>query len=404
MREQLQVLETYWSVQQEKELQSTNWKRTHDLDYPIKPPHLDGSLGSFTMPATFSVPAGCLNASEEFTRWAANYGMIAAVMWTSSSPKGQSSQCSIQKSRISSAVSFLVPKNTGDLCPVIHLSHLNGHLVIPQFKMETQASVRSSIRESKWTMSIDIPDAYLHVPMARPAWKYLWFMVNGRACQFSLAISPWEFTKAARWLQGVKLNVYLDCWLICTSSPVQARTHANLVLQVLQHLRWVINFSESDLPPSQQFNFISMQFSMCTYIMASLPQLGVKIQNTLDHCRSHPRVTARDLHRLLGMLTFMATLVLRGQPCLCTIQWWASEAWCQETGSWSDRISVTQTILHRVAWWPSPAMLQGISLSALETEITLFINISSHRWGHSWAPISCKGRCPGSRQASPSIY
>ena len=197
-------------------------------------------------------------------------------MWTSSSPKGQSSQCSIQKSRISSAVSFLVPKNTGDLCPVIHLSHLNGHLVIPQFKMETQASVRSSIRESKWTMSIDIPDAYLHVPMARPAWKYLWFMVNGPVYQFSLAISPWEFTKAARWLQGVKLNVYLDCWLICTSSPVQARTHANLVLRVLQHLRWVINFSESDLPPSQLFNFISMQFSMCTYIMASLPQLGSK--------------------------------------------------------------------------------------------------------------------------------
>ena len=52
------------------------------------------------MPATFSVPAGCLNASEEFTKWAANYGMIAAVMWTSSSPKGQSSQCSIQKSRV----------------------------------------------------------------------------------------------------------------------------------------------------------------------------------------------------------------------------------------------------------------------------------------------------------------
>ena len=62
----------------------------------------------------------------------------------------------------------------------------------------------------------------------------------------------------------------------------------------------MINFSESDLPPSQQFNFISIQFSMCTYIMASLPQLGVKIQNTLDHWRSHPRVTTRDLHRLFG--------------------------------------------------------------------------------------------------------
>ena len=59
---------------------------------------------------------------------------------------------------------FLVPKKTGDLRPGIDLSHLNDHLVIPRLKMETQASVRASIRENEWTVSIDIEDAYLHVP------------------------------------------------------------------------------------------------------------------------------------------------------------------------------------------------------------------------------------------------
>ena len=44
---------------------------------------------------------------------------------------------------------FLVPKKTGDLRPVIDLSRLNDHLVIPRFKMETQASVRASIRENE---------------------------------------------------------------------------------------------------------------------------------------------------------------------------------------------------------------------------------------------------------------
>ena len=43
---------------------------------------------------------------------------------------------------------FLVPKKIGDLHPVIDLSCLNEHLVIPQFKMVTQASVRSAIRET----------------------------------------------------------------------------------------------------------------------------------------------------------------------------------------------------------------------------------------------------------------
>ena len=287
---------------------------------------------------------------------------------------------------------FLVPKKTGDLRPVIDLSRLNDHLVIPRFKMETQASVRASIRENEWTVSIDIQDAYLHVPMAKSVRKYLRFMVNGRVYQFTclpfgLATSPREFTKLLRpvvqllRLQGIKLHVYLDDWLIRASSAVQARTHADLVLRVLQHLGWVINFSKSDLVPSQQFDFIGMQFNTCAYTVAPLPKMRVKIQNTLDHWRSHPLISARDLHRLLGMLTFMATLVPRGRLRLRPIHWWASEVWCQETGSWSDRISVTPTILHQVAWWASPAVLQGVSLSALETEITLFTDASSHGWG-----------------------
>ena len=238
---------------------------------------------------------------------------------------------------------FLVPKKTGDLRPVIDLSRLNDHLVIPRFKMETQASVRASIKENEWTVSIDIQDAYLHVPMARSVRKYLRFMVNGRVYQFTclpfgLATSPREFTKLLRpvvqllLLQGIKLHVYLDDWLIRASSTVQARTHADLVLQVLQHLGWVINFSKSDLVPSQQFDFIDMQFNTCAYTVAPLPRMRVKIQNTLDHWRSHPLISARDLHRLLGMLTFMATLVPRGRLRLRPIQWWASEIWCQETG------------------------------------------------------------------------
>ena len=54
-----------------------------DSDFPIKPPHLDGSLGSFSMPASFNVPAACVSASEELSRRAAVYGSIADVMFSS---------------------------------------------------------------------------------------------------------------------------------------------------------------------------------------------------------------------------------------------------------------------------------------------------------------------------------
>ena len=54
-----------------------------DSDFPIKPPHLDGSLGFFSMPASFNVPAACVSASEELSRRAAVYGSIADVMLSS---------------------------------------------------------------------------------------------------------------------------------------------------------------------------------------------------------------------------------------------------------------------------------------------------------------------------------
>ena len=164
---------------------------------------------------------------------------------------------------------FLVPKKTGDLRPVIDLSTLNHHMVVPHFKMETQGSVRSAIRSQEWAVPIDIRDAYLHVPMHQAVRKYLRFVVNKKVYQltclpFGLATSPREFTKLLRPVvsllrqQGVKLHVYLDDWLIRADTPEEAQLHAQTTIKVLQFLGWIIIFEKSDLTPSQDFQFIGM--------------------------------------------------------------------------------------------------------------------------------------------------
>ena len=79
---------------------------------------------------------------------------------------------------------------------------------------------------------------------------------------------------------------------------------------------------------------------------------------------------------------------------LLSIQWRASEVWCQEIGCWSDRISVTSPILHQVAWWASPAE----SMSALKKEITLFTD--------AWVGVGAFLRWwpPSAMWAGPLIY
>ena len=98
------------------------------------------------------------------------------------------------------------------------------------------------------------------------------------------------------------------------------------------------------------------------------------------------------------MLVFMASLVRRGRLRLRPVQWWAATAWCQRTGNWSDRIQVPQWVLSEVAWWSSPAVLQGLPLATKETEVTLFTDASSSGWGAQLGSRSTQGQWSASQR------
>ena len=158
-------------------------------------------------------------------------------------------------------------------------------MVVPHFKIEMQASVLSAIRSQKWTVSIDIRDVYLHVPMHQSVRKYLWFVVNKQVYQFNslpfgLATSLREITKLLRPVvlllrqRGVKLHVYLDDWLIHADSPEKAQPHAQTTISVLQFLGWIINYEKSDLTQSQDFQFIGMQFNTRQFTVVPLPTIA----------------------------------------------------------------------------------------------------------------------------------
>ena len=243
---------------------------------------------------------------------------------------------------------FLISKKTGDLRPVIDLSTLNRHMVVPHFMMETHGSVRSVIRSQEWTVSVDICNAYLHVPMHQAVRKYLHFVVNKKVYQFTclpygLATSPREFTKLLRAVvsllrqQGVKLHVYLDDWLIRADTPEQAQLHAQTTIRVLQFLGWIINYEKSDLTPSRDFQFIGMQFNTQSFTVAPLPKMRLKVQSVL--------------------------------------------------------------VLSEVAWWASPAVLQGLPLVTMETEVTLFTDASSSGWGAQLGSRSTQGQWSAFQQS-----
>ena len=60
---------------------------------------------------------------------------------------------------------FLVPKPHQRWRPVIDPSRLNTFLHVEKFKMETPESIRTSLIPGEWVASIDLSDAYLHIPI-----------------------------------------------------------------------------------------------------------------------------------------------------------------------------------------------------------------------------------------------
>ena len=116
---------------------------------------------------------------------------------------------------------FLVPKKNGSWRPVIDLSSLNSFVDVRPFKMETTASIRASIQPFHWGVSLDLTDAYFHVPIHPSSRKYLRFCYDHqvyqfRALPFGLSTAPRVFTKlmavvgAFLRLQGSVLLQYFD--------------------------------------------------------------------------------------------------------------------------------------------------------------------------------------------------
>ncbi len=60
---------------------------------------------------------------------------------------------------------FVVTKKSGKWRPVIDLSPLNKSIKKTKFKMETIKIVLSSIQANQWFMSIDLTNAYFHIPI-----------------------------------------------------------------------------------------------------------------------------------------------------------------------------------------------------------------------------------------------
>ena len=204
--------------------------------------------------------------------------------------------------------------------------------------METVKSVRQLILVHKWTVSINLTDAYLHVLIHPRSRKYLLFMFKGQVFQFTvlpfgMSLSPWIFTKLmdviALYLRQRAISVftYLDDWLLRDLIRNRLISHTKYCLQTVQSIGFIPNLKKSDFVPAQIFTFIWMEF-LAQQNIVGVPQDRVdSILLTFKLFLSQAQVTARTFLSLLDKLSAAADFVLLGRLQLRPLQMCLLSVW-----------------------------------------------------------------------------
>src|SRR5207253_1494698 len=151
---------------------------------------------------------------------------------------------------------FVVPKKTGGSRLIFNLKKLNLFVVPHRFKMETLRSVRECLQPGEFTVSVDLQDAYLHVPLHPDCFHLFRFCIGGvvfhfTALPFGLSSSPWVFTKVLRVVVGhlhmraILVHAYLDDWLLRSLSVVRLQADLKIFLELMATLGWSVNGPKS---------------------------------------------------------------------------------------------------------------------------------------------------------------
>ena len=152
---------------------------------------------------------------------------------------------------------------------------------IPSFKIPTLKNVWQLIQQGDFAFSIDLQDAYLHVPIVKHHHCFLCFVWHNvpyqwKVLPFGLATAPRVFTSLTKPIlflchcKGLRIVIYLDDILVLVHSKWAGKRENLLLCSLLVCLGQHINFSKSDLHLSQSFTFLGLCWdTVC--ILVSFP-------------------------------------------------------------------------------------------------------------------------------------
>ena len=103
--------------------------------------------------------------------------------------------------------------------------------------------------------------------------------------------------------KGIRINQYLDDWLVRASSHQICLLHTQDLVRICQKLGWLVNVEKSELEPKQVFNFVGYQFNLSAGRARPTPDRWQTLQDKILEILSLPASLVRQFMSLIGLLT-----------------------------------------------------------------------------------------------------
>ena len=300
-------------------------------------------------------------------------------------PKAQS-QCGFYSTL------FLVPKKTGDLRPVINLKPLNFYLRKQHFKMDTMTKVLGLVKQGDWAITLDLKDAYFHVPIFKKHRKFLRFAFQKKTYQFKALCfgptsSPRVFTKLISVIaahlrkKGIILATYLDDWLVIGQDKDHLIENRQSVLNLLVQLGFIINVDKSHLEPTQDITYIGGRFRLDLGKVFPTQERIANLRREIINLMKG-KITAEQYMRVLGIMASCLELIPNSRLFMRPIQMHLLQQWSPSKMGMDYRIPCTADLKAHLFWWMSTTnVMKGRVIAPLQTSVTITTDASMTGWG-----------------------
>ena len=298
---------------------------------------------------------------------------------------------------------FLATKQSGGWRPVIDLSALNRYISPPHFKMESVNSIMKALQPQSWCTSLDLQDAFFHIPVAHRHRHFLRFVIQGRAYQFKalpfgLGTSPYVFTRVVKAVGsyaracGLPLIQYLDDWILYCASSSACSLWTTWLVELVKGLGLLINLPKSDLTPAQLIQYIGILFDLVAGTARPADHRIRAFLALAQRFLQHQPQPAQEWQRVLGHMTSLEKLVPRGRLHMRPVQLRLRDRWSQHTESQFKLISLDLEATQALQWWMDIHNLElAVPLRVPAPELILFTDASTKGWGAHLDHLQAEG-------------